>query len=59
MHGRRSLGILDQQTPSGGVSDRCQICAMTQDDIDNGRLVCVIGIAPIKPAEFVIFRKQA
>lgn len=27
--------------------------AMTQDDIDNGRLVCVIGIAPIKPAEFV------
>lgn len=29
---------------------------MTQDDIDNGRLVCVIGIAPVKPAEFVIFR---
>ena len=29
---------------------------MTQDDIDNGRLVCVIGEAPVKPAEFVIFR---
>lgn len=29
---------------------------MSQDDIDNGRLICVIGIAPIKPAEFVIFR---
>ncbi len=29
---------------------------MTQDDIDNGRLVCMIGIAPVKPAEFVIFR---
>ena len=29
---------------------------MTQDDIDNGRLVCVIGVAPVKPAEFVIFR---
>ena len=29
---------------------------MSQDDIDNGRLVCVIGIAPVKPAEFVIFR---
>lgn len=29
---------------------------MSQDDIDNGRLVCVIGVAPIKPAEFVIFR---
>ncbi len=29
---------------------------MTQDDINNGRLVCVIGVAPVKPAEFVIFR---
>jgi phage tail sheath protein FI len=29
---------------------------MTQDDIDNGRLICIIGIAPVKPAEFVIFR---
>lgn len=29
---------------------------MSQDDIDNGRLICVIGIAPVKPAEFVVFR---
>ena len=29
---------------------------MTQDDILNGRLICVIGIAPVRPAEFVIFR---
>ena len=29
---------------------------MTQDDIDNGRLICNIGIALVKPAEFVIFR---
>ncbi len=29
---------------------------MSQDDIDNGRLICVIGIAPVRPAEFVIFR---
>lgn len=29
---------------------------MTQDDIDNGRLICYIGLAPVKPAEFVIFR---
>ena len=29
---------------------------MTQDDIDNGHLICVIGVAPVKPAEFVIFR---
>ena len=29
---------------------------MTQDDIDNGRQVCEIGVAVVKPAEFVIFR---
>lgn len=29
---------------------------MSQDDIDNGRLICVIDVAPVKPAEFVIFR---
>lgn len=29
---------------------------MSQDDIDNGRLICVIEVAPVKPAEFVIFR---
>ncbi|MDR1952981.1 MAG: phage tail sheath subtilisin-like domain-containing protein [Clostridiales Family XIII bacterium] len=29
---------------------------MTRDDIENGRLICNIGIAPVKPAEFVIFR---
>ena len=34
----------------------CGLTTMTQDDIDNGRLICSIGIAPVKPAEFVIFR---
>lgn len=35
---------------------RCDRTTMTQDDIDNGRLIILIGIAPVKPAEFVIFR---
>ena len=35
---------------------RCDRTTMTQDDIDNGRLIAVIGIAPVRPAEFVIFR---
>jgi hypothetical protein len=35
---------------------KCDRTTMTQDDIDNGRLICLIGIAPVKPAEFVIFR---
>ncbi len=29
---------------------------MTMDDIRSGRLICNIGIAPSRPAEFVIFR---
>jgi phage tail sheath protein FI len=29
---------------------------MTQDDIANGRLICEIGVAPLRPAEFVLFR---
>jgi phage tail sheath protein FI len=35
---------------------RCDRTTMTQTDIDNGRLICVIGVAPVKPAEFVIIR---
>jgi phage tail sheath protein FI len=29
---------------------------MSRDDILNGRLICNVGIAPSRPAEFVIFR---
>jgi phage tail sheath protein FI len=29
---------------------------MSDDDINNGRLIVVIGVAPVRPAEFVIFR---
>jgi hypothetical protein len=35
---------------------RCDRSTMTQNDLDNGRLVCEIGVAVLKPAEFVIFR---
>jgi phage tail sheath protein FI len=35
---------------------KCDRTTMTQLDIDSGRLICVIGIAPVKPAEFVIIR---
>ena len=29
---------------------------MSREDIANGRLICNIGIAPSKPAEYVVFR---
>ncbi len=35
---------------------RCDRTTMTQADVDNGRLIVVIGVAPVKPAEFVIIR---
>jgi phage tail sheath protein FI len=35
---------------------RCDRTTMTQADLDNGRFIMLIGIAPVKPAEFVIFR---
>jgi phage tail sheath protein FI len=34
----------------------CDRTTMTQDDIDNGRLVCLVGMAPVKPAEFLILQ---
>lgn len=35
---------------------KCDRSTMTQSDLDNGRLICLIGVAPVRPAEFVIFR---
>ncbi|MBQ2697503.1 MAG: phage tail sheath subtilisin-like domain-containing protein [Clostridia bacterium] len=49
-------GALAGTTPEQAFYVECGPTTMTQDDIDNGRLICNIGIAPVKPAEFVIFR---
>jgi uncharacterized protein len=35
---------------------RCDRSTMTQNDLDNGRLICLVGVSPVRPAEFVIFR---
>jgi phage tail sheath protein FI len=35
---------------------RCDRTTMTQDDIDSGRLVCLVGVAPVTPTEFVLLR---
>ncbi|MBO4419360.1 MAG: phage tail sheath subtilisin-like domain-containing protein [Oscillospiraceae bacterium] len=49
-------GALAGSSPDQAFYVECGPTTMTQDDIDNGRLICEIGIAPVKPAEFVIFR---
>jgi len=49
-------GALLGSTPEQAYFVRCDRSTMTQADLDNGRLICEIGVAAIKPAEFVIFR---
>jgi len=51
-------GFLNQVWRSGGLAGivKCDRTTMTQQDIDSGRLICLVGIAPVKPAEFVIIR---
>ena len=49
-------GALMGTTEEEAFFVRCDRTTMTQDDFDNGRLICLIGVAPVKPAEFVIFR---
>ncbi len=49
-------GALFGRTEEEAFSITCDRTTMSQDDILNGRLICVIGIAPVRPAEFVVFR---
>lgn len=49
-------GSLLGEKPEKAFFVRCDRSTMTQNDLDNGRLVCLIGIAPLRPAEFVIFK---
>jgi hypothetical protein len=51
-------GALQGATAAEAFFVKCDRTTMAQDDIDNGRLICLIGIAPVKPAEFVIFQIQ-
>jgi len=49
-------GALAGVKPEEAYFVRSGRTTMTQNDIDNGRLVCKIGVAPLRPAEFIIFR---
>jgi hypothetical protein len=49
-------GALAGAGPQDAYFVRCGRETMTQDDIDEGRLIIEIGFAPLKPAEFVIIR---
>jgi phage tail sheath protein FI len=49
-------GALMGKRPQDAFFVKCDTTTMTQGDIDNGRLIMLIGIAPVRPAEFVIIR---
>ncbi len=49
-------GALVGDKPEQASFVRCDRTTMTQDDIDAGRLVAVVGLAPIRPSEFVLLR---
>lgn len=49
-------GALIGDKPEHAYFVRCDRTTMTQNDLDNGRLIVLVGVAPTKPAEFVIFR---
>jgi phage tail sheath protein FI len=51
-----TMGALLGDKPERAYFVKCDRSTMTQNDLDNGRLVCLIGVAPLRPAEFVIFR---
>jgi uncharacterized protein len=49
-------GALMGEKPEQAYFVRCDRTTMAQNDLDNGRMICLIGVAPTYPAEFVIFR---
>jgi phage tail sheath protein FI len=49
-------GALLGDKPEVAFFVKCDRSTMTQNDLDNGRLVCMVGVAALRPAEFVIFR---
>jgi phage tail sheath protein FI len=49
-------GALEGSKPEEAFFVKCDQTTMTQTDIDNGRLIAIVGVAPVKPAEYVIIR---
>jgi phage tail sheath protein FI len=49
-------GRLCGETADEAFFVRCDSTTMTQDDLDSGRLVALVGMAVLRPAEFVVIR---
>lgn len=49
-------GKLRGSSPHEAFWVKCDNTTMTQNDLDNGRLILQVGVAPVRPAEFVTIR---
>jgi phage tail sheath protein FI len=49
-------GALLGDKPEKAFFVKCDRSTMTQNDLDNGRLVALVGVAALRPAEYVIIR---
>jgi phage tail sheath protein FI len=49
-------GKLQGAKPEEAYFVKCDRSTMTQNDLDAGRLIVQIGVAPVKPAEFMVLR---
>jgi hypothetical protein len=49
-------GALFGSTPAEAFYVKCDAETNPPDVIEAGQVVCEVGISPVKPAEFVIFR---
>ena len=49
-------GSLLGSRPEEAYFVKCDRSTMTQNDLDEGLLVCLVGVAALRPAEFVVFR---
>ncbi|MEM7583454.1 MAG: phage tail sheath C-terminal domain-containing protein [Acidobacteriota bacterium] len=59
MDGLFRAGAFQGEKASDAYFVRCGLGdTMTQADIDRGRVIAIVGFAPLKPAEFVIIRIQ-
>jgi uncharacterized protein len=56
LHTQWRSSALFGRRPEDAYYVRCDESTMSADDVQNGRLICQIGVAIVRPAEFVIFR---
>jgi phage tail sheath protein FI len=56
LHGLWQAGALFGQSAAQAFYVKCDAETNPPESIDQGKLVVEVGLAPVKPAEFVVFR---